>query len=199
MTAMPSYGRRSVAALAALLLSGCGAAADLVAPTPSTSATTGVSCGPVEESEPEPADHVEDGTDIEYESAPPASGPHWGVAPVLVRPFYTSQDRPPVEQLVHSLEHGWTIVWYDDTVAADQAQLASLQNLARQLAESGPEKVVVVPWESEDGPLDSGHLAMTHWGAEVAYRQFCDGVDPAAVLRFAEEHPYTDSPEPTGQ
>lgn len=197
---MHTFSRGAVVALAALCPS-CGAAADLTATTPSPSslsAPTAFSCGPVEESEPDPAEHVDDGTDIEYESAPPTSGPHWADYPVLDRPFYTAQDRPAVEQLVHSQEHGWTIVWYDETVAADQAQLASLRELATQLAVSGPEKVVVVPWGYEDGPLESGHVAMTHWGAESAYRQFCDGVDPTTVVRFAEDHPYTDSPEPSG-
>jgi len=198
---MSSHRWRAVALLATLVLTACGAAADLAAPTPSASrpsATTGESCGPVAESEPDAAEHVDDGTDIEYESAPPTSGPHWARYPALDRTFYMAQDRRPVEELVHSLEHGWTIIWYDETVAADRAQLASLQELATQLGESGPEKVVVVSWTSEDGPLDAGHLAMTHWGAEMAYRQFCDGVDRAAVLRFTADHPYTDSPEPNG-
>ncbi|MGH3682534.1 MAG: DUF3105 domain-containing protein, partial [Natronosporangium sp.] len=28
------------------------------------------------------------------------------------RGFYTPDDRPRVEQLVHNLEHGYTVLWY---------------------------------------------------------------------------------------
>ena len=35
------------------------------------------------------------------------------------RKFYTEDDRPELEALVHNLEHGYTILWYDETIADD--------------------------------------------------------------------------------
>ena len=35
------------------------------------------------------------------------------------RKFYTSDDRPAVATLVHNLEHGFTLLWYDETIADD--------------------------------------------------------------------------------
>ena len=33
--------------------------------------------------------------------------------------FYTKDSRPELEALVHNLEHGFTILWYDETAADD--------------------------------------------------------------------------------
>ncbi len=195
------WGRGWAVPAAALCLTACTPSADLVTPAPlptGPASQSAVTCGSVAESEPDPPEHVAVGTALEYAAAPPTSGRHWSQWPDLDRTLYTAADRPPVEQLVHSEEHGWTVVWYDETIAGDPAQLIVLQDLATLLAEAGPAKVVVVPWTSDDGRLDFGHLAMTHWGADTAYRQFCDGVDPATILAFATDHPYTDSLEPGG-
>lgn len=193
-------GRIGSASALALLCLGCGSAADVVAPAashvPTTEATT--PCTPVEETAPVPPEHVADGVDLDYGTAPPTSGMHWAQWPTLDRSFYTTADRPAVEALVHSQEHGWTILWYDETLAADGEQLAQLRDLAAEFVADGPPKVVVVPWDSADGPLDSGHLAMTHWGADTAYRQFCDALDTDTVRTFVTDHPYTDSREPGG-
>lgn len=198
---MRSLGSRagSVSALALLCVS-CGSAADIVEPAaePVRRTDAATSCTPVEESEPIPPEHVANGDDLEYETAPPTSGLHWAQWPTLDRPFYTLADRPAVEALVHSQEHGWTIVWYDETLAADAAELTQLRDLAEDFAADGPPKVVVVPWDPADGPLDSGHLALTHWGADTAYRQFCDALDTDTVRTFVTDHPYTDSREPGG-
>ena len=60
-------------------------------------------------------DHRDENEQIEYEDAPPAFGPHWnvaGVAPVPINErYYNKNTRPELEQLVHNLEHGFTILW----------------------------------------------------------------------------------------
>ena len=58
-------------------------------------------------------------TPVSYQTTPPSFGPHNPVPADQGNHFFTADDRPPVEVLVHNLEHGWTIVWYDETVAAD--------------------------------------------------------------------------------
>jgi hypothetical protein len=66
-------------------------------------------------------DHVDEKTHVDYATIPPSSGRHFQYpADVNVRGFYTTKDTPTVEQLVHNLEHGYTIVWYDPKIASDQ-------------------------------------------------------------------------------
>ena len=65
-----------------------------------------------------------------YKTVPPSYGPHWATPVLGSRPFYTVKDRPQMEQLVHNLEHGYTIVWYDSTIKGDQ--LTALKDLSDQ-------------------------------------------------------------------
>jgi hypothetical protein len=64
-------------------------------------------------------DHVDAKTHVDYATVPPSSGRHFQFpADVNERGFYTTKDTPTVEQLVHNLEHGYTIVWYDPKIAS---------------------------------------------------------------------------------
>jgi hypothetical protein len=155
-------------------------------------------------------DHRDEGTPIDYEQSPPAMGPHWSQFLVAgqIRKFWTKDDRPPVERLVHSLEHGWTIVWYDESVAEDDAAMDDLRAIAEQYAGSDPEdKVMLAPWTEDDGdPFpDDASVALTHWSmggthgnpeGQVGVWQYCTDVSGEAVDRFVADYPYTDSPEP---
>ena len=155
-------------------------------------------------------DHRDEGTPIDYEQSPPAMGPHWGQFLVggQIRKFWTDQDRPPLERLVHSLEHGWTIIWYDETVADDDAAMDDLRAIADEYAGTNPEdKVMVAPWTEEDGdPFpDGAHVALTHWSmggthgnpeGQIGVWQYCTEVSGEAVDQFVVDYPYTDSPEP---
>ncbi len=156
------------------------------------------------------SDHVPTGTPVPYEESPPAFGPHWneqGVAPAAVdREFYTS-DRPELESLVHNLEHGYNILWYDDSVASDEAALDEINGIAAKFADDGNfrNKFIAAPWTSEDGdPFPDGqHIAFTHWfkdpegDKQLGVWQYCSEVSGAALEDFMVEYPYTDSPEPT--
>ncbi len=53
--------------------------------------------------------HLDPGEKWEYGSNPPTSGPH---DPVPVRPGFYQEPQPP-EKLVHSLEHGNIVIYYD--------------------------------------------------------------------------------------
>ena len=67
-------------------------------------------------------EHVPTGHPVDYDDAPPAFGQHWNerASPdPMARKFYTAEDRPELGTLVHNLEHGYTILWYDETVADD--------------------------------------------------------------------------------
>ena len=157
------------------------------------------------------SEHVPTGTPVPYAESPPAFGPHWneaGVAPAATdREFYTS-DRPELESLVHNLEHGYNVLWYDETIANDEAALDELNGIATKFADDGNfrNKFIAAPWTAEDGdPFPDGqHVAMTHWslgqetekGEQVGVWQYCSEVSGAALEQFMVDYPYTDSPEP---
>jgi hypothetical protein len=142
--------------------------------------------------------HVPRSTQLTYPTAPPAYGPHWnepGTAPALGRTFYTPDDRPELEALVHNLEHGYTLLWYDATTD---------ERVVRQIAAAfePSDKVIVAPWtaadEAESGTFPAGtHVAMTHWTAsQEGVFEYCSEPSGAALHRFLDAHPIADSPEP---
>jgi hypothetical protein len=160
--------------------------------------------------------HEPTGTQITYTTAPPAFGPHWneaGVAPVAMsRKFYSRDDRPELEQLVHNLEHGYTILWYDDTVT--DAQLNEIKAIGKKFPgdTNFRYKFIAVPWLPSDAKeigknFPKGqHIAFTHWSQggtgitdvskQVGVFQYCSDVSGAALKSFMEKYPYTDTPEP---
>lgn len=155
------------------------------------------------------ADHKPEGQKIFYDAAPPASGPHYAVTAPMSRKFYTEQDRPQIENLVHNLEHGYNILWYDETVAEDDEQVAQIKAIANKFpGTSDPEhKFIAAPWTSEDGePFpDGAHIALTHWSmggtngnpeGQQGIHQYCAAVSGEVVADFVEDYPFTDSPEP---
>lgn len=161
-------------------------------------------------------EHVPTGTPVEYDHAPPAYGPHWNEANVapdpMERKLYTADDRPEVEALVHNLEHGYTILWYDETAAADDAMMDDIRGLATKFKGTSNLrlKFKAVPWTEEDGePFPEGqHIAYTHWSiggadkdvsdtsTQVGVWQYCSEPSGEALEDFMIEYPYMDSPEP---
>jgi hypothetical protein len=164
--------------------------------------------------------HEATGTQITYTTAPPAFGPHWNEANVAPAPFnrkfYTSSDRPELESLVHNLEHGYTILWYDETAADDSGTMSEIEAIADKFRASDQNfrfKFVAAPWtaddEKESGKFPDGqHIAFTHWSAkggpdqpqgstaQKGIFQYCSDVSGAALESFMTDYPYTDSPEP---
>jgi Protein of unknown function (DUF3105) len=161
--------------------------------------------------------HVPTGTPVPYKDAPPAFGAHWnepGVAPApMERKLYTASDRPELESLVHNLEHGYTILWYDETIANDDEAMTQIRGIADKLAGTSNfrTKFIAAPWTSSDEGgkdfPDGQHIAMSHWSAggegvtdtskQVGVWQYCPSVSGEALSDFMLKYPYTDSPEPT--
>ena len=141
--------------------------------------------------------HEEDGTVVEYDTVPPSSGPHWAAPAFPARPFYTARDRPEMEQLVHNLEHGYTVLWYDDTIkGADLDTLRDIATSARAKDQTRG-KFIVSAWDDAYGDFPAGkHVALSHWGAQEGHRQLCGGISGAVVGDFIEQYPSTDAPEP---
>ena len=140
-----------------------------------------------------------DVTKVEYKTVPPTSGEHFVEPAYPAAAFYTKDDRPPMEQLVHNLEHGYTVLWY--TSATPQAQideLKKLSDLARGMKETGG-KFIVSAWDDAYGRFPDGKtIGMSHWGAKTGHRQLCGAVSGEAVKKFVTQFPSTDSPEPFG-
>ncbi|MGA8845764.1 MAG: DUF3105 domain-containing protein [Nocardioides sp.] len=156
------------------------------------------------------SNHVPQGTEVSYEDAPPAFGPHWNVAGVAPAPFtekyYTADDRPPLEALVHNLEHGYTILWYDETIADDAGQISQIRSIAKKFDLDDTNfrlKFIAAPWLSEDEgepPFPEGqHVAFTHWKGDettsTGVFQYCSETSGAALETFMADYPYTDAPE----
>ncbi len=140
-----------------------------------------------------PGTPTPDVTEVDYDTAPPSSGQHFGVSAGFASSFFTRDDTPPVENLVHSLEHGATILWYDDTV--DDEQVDELEKLAKRVTADAP-KFIVAAWDADRGAFPEGSIAMSHWSTDAGRRQYCDQVSGEAVASFVEQFPSTDSPEP---
>lgn len=145
--------------------------------------------------------HIAPPKKIDYPEAPPAFGPHWGnfLQGPEIRTFYTPSDRPQLERLVHSLEHGHTIIWYDDTVKPGSKDYDALQQISRKLGLGS--YVMAAPWTAADGKsFPSGkHVAITHWTGpqnQQGVTQYCAAPSGAVVQDFLKKYPKEDAPEP---
>lgn len=162
-----------------------------------------------------PAQHV--ATKVIYETVPPAYGPHSRTPAPSGTHFYSTSDRPPLESLVHNLEHGWTIVWYDESVAADAAKMQVLKATAAKFDAHGSDprfNVIIAPWTASDGEgqaIPGGkHIAFTHWSIhQPVYSpptgsksppgfgelQYCSSFSGATLTAYMKKFPYDDAPE----
>ena len=173
---------------------------------------TAAGCDPVSET---PAtgnqDHVPDGTKVPYDVVPPASGPHYAEPAPFTKRFYTPEDRPPVETLVHNLEHGYLVAWYRDSISEDERD--NLERIAKTFdnEEYNPQdKFIAAPWREADGAgFPAGkNVVLARWFADPAnpgstnlqksVRQACAAVSGAAIQDFQNKYPVTSSPEPNG-
>jgi len=173
-------------------------------------------CGEVTEEEATGSgDHVDKSQQVTYDHAPPAFGAHWneaGLAPAPINErYYTKDSRPELESLVHNLEHGYTILWYDETIADDSSQVAAIKAMAATLDANDTNqrlKFKAAPWTSEDAE-ETGkdfpkgqHIAFTHWRNDAAASkqwgawQYCTEASGEALKKFMTDYPFTDAPEP---
>ena len=96
--------------------------------------------------------HVADGTKVTYDRTPPDSGPHYASPAPFTKRFYTADDRPAVETLVHNLEHGYTVVWYRDSAPQeDKDALAAIAKTFTSEDYDPNQKFIAAPWTEADG------------------------------------------------
>lgn len=119
---------------------------------------------------------------VEYSSNPPSIGPHFN--PPAEDGAY--EDPPDVKELVHNLEHGRVIVWFQQGLPAEQR--ANLQ----ALFDEDPYQMVLVPnktdmtyevaataWNRDPAPGGTGRLL----GCDAYSEEIFD-----ALRAFRDEH-----------
>ncbi|MFQ5812183.1 MAG: DUF3105 domain-containing protein [Anaerolineae bacterium] len=112
-------------------------------------------------------DHVQPDTQVDYSTDPPVCGPHY--ATWLKPGIYTAEQVP--EELVHSLEHGYVVIYYD---RPGQEVLRTLQDLAERFTGEW-DGVVVVPRPGLDQAV-----ILTAWGKMLRFEAF----DVDAAMTF---------------
>lgn len=113
------------------------------------------------------ADHVPDGTKLEFNSNPPSSGNHY----VSTQPAGIYDQAPPDGKMVHSLEHGAVILWYREDLPGNDVE--KLKEIFNQ--QSG--KKIMTPRKSLDVPF-----AVSSWGRVLKLEK----IDEAAINEFFE-------------
>jgi len=156
--------------------------------------------------------HIDD-EPIGYGAAPPSFGDHRSRWEVRALTYYDVENRPEAPVLVHNLEHGYNILWYDQTVVDDSAALAHVREIADDYATLGRSRdpgtaFIAAPWTDEDGSAFPGgmHYALTHWYAdptdrtgsrddELGLTRYCAGISAEVVQQWMVDHPLKDAPE----
>jgi hypothetical protein len=123
-------------------------------------------------------EHVDPGVPHDpYNSEPPSSGPHY--PSTAETGFY--EEAPADEYMVHNLEHGHVIIWYNCSNLSEDA-CGTLKNQIRDVMSragvsliTGTSKLNAVP-----RPTMETTLALTAWGR----LQRLDAFDADAILRF---------------
>lgn len=116
------------------------------------------------DSGPSTAEHIHRQLDYAEQGLPPAGGPHWGSgacgndplsAPAFCgpAPWGIYREPWPAESLVHNMEHGGLIIWYN---TADQAVIDDLENFGQ---ENSNMLLVVTPYPD----MEPEHIAITVW------------------------------------
>jgi hypothetical protein len=132
--------------------------------------------------------HVADGAvGGPYSSVPATSGQHWGTPADWG--VYTGAAPAIESQVVHNLEHGGIVIWYQPNLL-DADGVRALTDYAQQQVRSAKFKVILSPWTGQD----FGHpIAVTSWN----WLLYLDSADIDQVRAFLDDH-YGQAPEPLG-
>lgn len=139
------------------------------------------------------AAHVADDTDPgPYNSDPPTSGRMY-VSPAVAG-FNDVGDvesfgEYPAGSLVHSLEHGHVIFWYNCDVLSQSECEAMKDGIKQVIRAAGTFKVIAFPWPSIEEPL-----VMTSWGRMLRFDEFDAEIAEQFVRNFRLQAPEPNAP-----
>ncbi len=102
----------------------------------------------------------------EYNSDPPTSGLHYSEE--AQAGFYdTNMYTYPAGYLVHNLEHGYVIFWYNCDLLSESACSDLKSQIKTVIDDLGGTKLVAYPWPSLDVPV-----IVTSWGRLQKFETF---------------------------
>ena len=113
--------------------------------------------------------------DVDYQRVPPLSGPHANTP--ASAGFY--DQTPRLESLVHSLEHGAVVIYYDPAAVSDDTR-SRLRDLPSEFDDPFA-SVIVAPHPADDPPAD---VTLTAW----RHRLRLDAYDADAVEAFLADY-----------
>lgn len=120
-----------------------------------------------------------------YSSNPPTSGHHF--SNWMTAGFYdTNNKKYPEGNLVHNLEHGYIIFWYNCKVLSESDCATLKTQIKDAMAAANNFKVIAYPWDKINEPL-----VLTSWGYRLSMTNF----DANIVKAFIEQH-RNRAPEP---
>ncbi|QZP36252.1 DUF3105 domain-containing protein [Halobaculum magnesiiphilum] len=123
----------------------------------------------------EGVEHVERGTEVEYDTQPPTSGPHY--SGVVEAGFY--EEPQTMGDLVHTLEHGAIVAYYVPDALTDEAR-SSLETWANSHTGTWQSFVAVPnPYDDPQAPY-----TLTAWRHLLRMDEY----DEDVVRAFAAEY-----------
>jgi hypothetical protein len=134
------------------------------------------------------SDHVPEGTDPgPYNSNPPSSGKHYDEH--FTSEFFEENEYEfPEGFLVHNLEHGYVIFWYNCDLLDESGCTELKDQIQSVMTRVNMDKVIAYPWPKIDQPV-----VMTSWGRLLRFNEF----DPQLAYQYARKY-HNQAPEPGG-
>jgi hypothetical protein len=139
------------------------------------------------------SNHVTEGSDPgPYNSNPPTSGPHF--ADEFDAGFYDEMEaasKPdfPEGYLVHNLEHGYVIFWYNCGLLDEQGCTDLKTQIQSVMDQFNSVKLIAFPWKSLEVPI-----TMTSWGQLQEFKDFNQDQAVSFVERNRNRAPEPNAP-----
>lgn len=102
----------------------------------------------------------------QYNSDPPTSGPHYAEE-ARIGFFDNNNYQFPAGYLVHNLEHGYVIFWYNCDLLDESGCTNLKEQIKTTIDDLGGVKLIAYPWPSLEVPL-----VMTSWGRLQRFESF---------------------------
>ena len=132
--------------------------------------------------------HVPEGSNPgPYNTNPPSSGTHYE-AHFHSEFFDENTYKYPEGYLVHNLEHGYAIFWYNCDLLSPEGCIQLKSEIKGVMEKAEMYKVIAYPWPKIDEPV-----VITSWGRMLSMEKF----DPDLAMTFVKKY-RNKSPEPQG-